>query len=396
MKMQRLDLLLVNQSTTYLFKSLCDRIAAAFPEKRIALLTGSFEQTENEPAYRVIQSVQLVRDSSWKRLTSWSLFSLRFLFLLIWGRPRFVLVTTNPPFCPWICGLVNIFLKRPYMLSVYDLYPDVLDRMGIVREKSLLYRLLNSLNRRSLRKASAVITLAEDMAAELQKHATEPTPRIRVIPNWADTRLYRPVAKSENPFVLEHQLEESFIVMYSGAFGATHDMDSMLKAASLVSDLPQVVFVLVGKGSQLSRIQESVARLNLPNVRLLPWQPIEMVSMSLAAADCHIVTLDGPYAGISFPSKFYTSIAVGSAILALAPAETDLAKIVKSEGIGKVVQPRDAKSMAEAIRDLNLNAEGTRHMQYRSRQLAEGYYDEATCTGQYIEILHDILNGKQN
>jgi glycosyltransferase involved in cell wall biosynthesis len=385
-------ILLVNQSTTYLFRSLCERLAEHFPGANVALLSGALEaEPEEVLPFSWIRSIQLIRHSSLGRFWTWSVFSLHFLFLVIFRRYDIVLVTTNPPFCPWLMGLINHVFRRPYIIMEYDIYPDVLARMGGLKEASIVYQMLCRLSATSLRRASAVVTLGEDMAGHLRKHCNDFEPDIRLIPNWADTEVYRPLSKAENPFVQEQRLEGKFVVMYSGAFGATHDMESMLKAASLLQDLPEVIFVLIGKGTRYAEIEQAIERQNLPNVRLLPWQPLAMAPLSLAAADCHIVTLDGPYAGISFPSKFYTSISVGAAILALAPTGSDLIEVVYRDKVGISVSPGDAVGMADAIRQMVSNPEETHTMQCQSRKLSKSLYDERQCTQQYADLIKGIL-----
>jgi len=316
------------------------------------------------------------------------------MYLILFRRWDLVVVTTNPPLCAWVMGLVSGMLKRPYLLIQYDVYPDVLSRMGGLRSESLLYRFLRRLSARSMRKADAVVTIAEDMAAHLRAHGRADAFPLHVIPNWADTSVYRPLPKQANRFAEDHDLKGKFVVMYSGAFGATHDMDSMLRAAQALADLPDVVLLLVGKGTRLREIEAEVQRSGADNVKLLPWQPLEEVPRSLAAADCHIVTLDAPYAGISFPSKFYTSISVGAAILAIAPEETTLSETVRKAGIGFVVPPGNPEKLADAIRQLHAHPQETLRMRQRSRQLAEEQYDECQCTGRYVDLMRKILHEK--
>lgn len=390
---QKRKILLTNQSTTYLFRSLCDRVAADFPDAEVSLLAGACElEKGQQPEFTHLRSIEFVRSPGWKRVWTWSVYTLHFIYLILSRRWDLVVVTTNPPLCAWAMGLLAGVFKRPYVLIQYDVYPDVLSRMGGLRSQSLLYRLLRRLSARSMCKASAVVTLAEDMAEHLRAHDKQAEFPLEIIPNWADTTIYRPLEKAENAFAQEHELTDKFVVMYSGAFGATHDMDSMLKAAQALADLPDVVILLVGKGTRLREIETEVRRRGATNVKLLPWQPLETVPLSLAAADCHIVTLDAPYAGISFPSKFYTSISVGAAILAIAPEATALSDTIKEADIGFVIPPGQPEKLAEAVRELHANPERTKSMRQNSRQLAVARYDETYCTGQYTELLKRILN----
>lgn len=357
-------------------------------------MAGSYEPNEHgEEILTVLKGPLLVRHPAWRRLLSWSAFTLKFIAIILRHRYKLVLVTTNPPFCPWVLGVVNFLLNRPYIYIVYDIYPDVLARMGSLSQASIVYRMFKWLNISAMRQASAVVTLGDDMVKHLERQCGSARPPIEVIASWADTTIYRPLNKNKNPFVAEHGLEDKFVVMYSGAFGATHDMDSILTAAESLKEYEDIVFVLIGKGTRFVETESKIVESRLPNVILLGWQPITVVPSSLAAADCHIVSLDALYSGISFPSKFYTSISVGAPILAVAETETDLSRIVLDEELGLTVQPGRPDELVEGILRLHRDPESAARMGARGRKLAEERYDEKVCTQRYLDLLERICYG---
>ena len=389
--LQNSKILLVNQSVDSLFNGLARAICEKLQSGEVVLLTGSFEEDGNAYVYKVVRSCELVRSPAWRRGVSWAAFTIRFLVHAILRRYDLLIVTTNPPLVPWVLGLMHWLVRSPYVLIEYDVYPDVLARMRVIRETGRVYRGLRWFNALAMQRAAAVVTLGYDMALRLQAHCEELVPEIVVVPNWADTEKFRPVAKNENPVAVAERLDEKFVVMYSGSFGATHDLRTLLEAAAALVDEPTFELVLVGKGTRLYEIENELALRRPPNVRLLPWQPVEKLPYSLAMADVHLVTLDAPYAGISFPSKFHTALAVGAAIIAVAPIETDLAHTVRGEHVGQVVRPRDPQGLADAIRKLMGNQEETEAMKLRSRQLAERRYDVRMGTDRYLEITGKVL-----
>ncbi|OPX22707.1 MAG: hypothetical protein B1H04_04640, partial [Planctomycetales bacterium 4484_123] len=105
-----------------------------------------------------------------------------------------------------------------------------------------------------------MITLGRHMAETLRRHLADwgDVP-LYVIDNWADTDFIRPLAKADNPFARRHGLVDKFVVSYSGAFGATHDMESIVAAAEALLDLPDVHFLLIGGGTRQREVSEVVA-----------------------------------------------------------------------------------------------------------------------------------------
>jgi colanic acid biosynthesis glycosyl transferase WcaI len=100
-----------------------------------------------------------------------------------------------------------------------------------------------------------------------------------VIPNWADGSAIRPL---EEPSRLrrERGWEDRFVVMHSGNIGLSQDLGTLLAAADLLRDEPDVLFAIVGKGAAKAGLQAEAAHRRLPNVEFLPYQPKE----DLAAA----------------------------------------------------------------------------------------------------------------
>ena len=79
-----------------------------------------------------------------------------------------------------------------------------------------------------------------------------------------------------------------------------------------------------------------VADKKLKNVLLLPYQKKEILPFSLGAADIGIVTLSEGAENISVPSKTYYTLAAGSAIIALASLESELALLIEKYNCGKL------------------------------------------------------------
>ena len=188
------------------------------------------------------------------------------------------------------------------------------------------------------------------MARTLRGHLRPEDPlNITVIPTWVDAEFIRPMNKAENPLIRRHGLEGRFVVMYCGNFGATHDLTSLIDAAELLLDCPDVFFVLIGGGTRVREVTASVAQRKLRNLALLPFQSSEHLPYWLAAADCAVVCLDEAFVGVSMPSKTYFAMAAGSALVAVSPPGTDLAAVVQAAGCGIHVPPRNAKALADAF-----------------------------------------------
>ncbi len=353
------------------------------------LLAGWVDAAAGEPlSFAWRRACPLVKSPHWRRLWTWVRFTSRAKLFLARRRRRPALIVTNPPLVMLAAPWFRRYLGLRYVLLVYDVYPDVLERMGAIRAGGLLARLWRRWSRRALLRAEGVITLGSHMAETLRGHLRPGDPvAIDVIPNWADTDFIRPRAKADNAFAREHGLADKFVVMYSGALGATHDIESIVSASERLADLSDVRLVIVGEGTRRRELEELVARKALPNLALLPLQPYAKLPLSLSSADCAIVCLDEGYQGVSVPSKTYQMMAAGAAILAVSPPDTELTDLVRDFGCGLALRPRDPAGLAEAVRRLHADRAELTRMKLAARRAAEERFSRPAAAATYAELL---------
>ena len=185
----------------------------------------------------------------------------------------------------------------------------------------LFHAPLRRLRNRALRAAETNVVLGKRMAEHLCKQGI-PQDRTRIIANWQDGVLVRPVAHSENRLRRAWGLEGKFVVGYSGNLGRVHELATLLDAMTLLqaqavmgsaaADVGvEVRFLFIGGGALERVLRDEIAARGLYNVVLLPYQSRNELSHSLSVADAHLVTLRPEFEGLIVPSKFYGIAAVG-------------------------------------------------------------------------------------
>ncbi len=312
-----------------------------------------------------------------RRLWSWMRFALVSFagVLRLPGQP-FLLVVTNPPFLPHVAWIAHKLRGNPYGLLVWDIYPDHVIKMGWIRTNGLVARLWNRVNARVMLDARVVITLGDRMreALERQLGRNAAELQIDVIPNWADTNLLRPMAKPENRFAMEHDQVDKVTVLYSGNMGITHGLETLVESAGMLRGDPRISFLLIGDGLGREQIEGKVVASGLSNVKLLPRQPWENLPHSLAAGDIAVVTQAPGSEHLSLPSKVYSLMAAGCAVVACTNGESDLAELVRTRKLGSVCAQGDAPAVAEAISHLASNEGFLAECRMRARNAAVEQY----------------------
>ena len=386
-------LILLNQSTGSLFHQLSAGLADRYPDGCV-LLTGNAGAahaiSESRVALEVHAAPSYDRRSRFRRVLSWLRYVLRTTrFVLTAREGDAILLVSNPPLVgPWV-WLLTHFRRVPYAVLVYDIHPDVLVGLGVLRERGIPARIWQSINRRVYRRAQAVITIGHRMATVIQKQVGEDYPKVAVVPPWVDVNVIRPLPRDQNPLAHTYVPEGALVVLYSGNFGASHDIDGILEAAHQLQEEPDIFFLLIGGGEKYPEAASYAERHGLTNLRVLPWQPEERVPFTLPLGDIALVALDEGMEDYMVPSKTFSYLAAGSAIVAITNEPSELTEILDQAPVGLRVPPRQPDTLASAIRTLAADKPRLAAMRAEARQLAEERYSREAGVAAFAHVLEE-------
>jgi len=303
-----------------------------------------------------------------------------------------VMALTTPPLIGLVALLVGRLRGMRVIMLVQDVYPDVAVALGTLNPESITTKAMDLLSRQVLARSDRIVVLSECMRERISsKIGGKRASRIDVIHNWADGIDIRPLSEGSNPFVDEHKLGNSFVVLFSGNMGRVNEFSTVLEAAVLLRDRADIVFLFVGDGAKAAEIDEFRHTHDLANVRLLPYQPRNQLRYSLAAGDALLVTLTEGLAGLSVPSKAYAIMAAGRPLLFVGDPKSDIARIIINYRCGAVIASGDNAGLAEVIADWSSNALLMKEFGTAARALFEERFDRRQAVSSYMETLRKCV-----
>jgi colanic acid biosynthesis glycosyl transferase WcaI len=298
-------------------------------------------------------------------------------------------LAVSPPLTLGGVGWIVARARRASLVfNIQDVYPDVAIDLGALTSPRVIAASYK-LELWSYHRADAVTVLSDDLRDNLvEKLGPAQADKIRVIPNFVDTELIRPMP-SENAYRAEHGLSGKRVVLYAGNVGMSQSLDLILHAARRLRDEhPDVVFVINGGGAALIGLRQAAGELD--NVRFVPTQPIERLPELLAAGDVHLVPLKRGLARASVPSKTYSILAAGRPLVASVDEGSEVARIVERAGAGVAVPPDDPDAFTDAVRRL-LEAPGeAAAMGLRGRAWVEGWASPAAVAESYESLFAEL------
>jgi glycosyltransferase involved in cell wall biosynthesis len=314
------------------------------------------------------------------------LFPLTLSLLLTSRRDAVYLYTTNPPFLGIVGAMVSMVRRHRYVLLLHDAYPEMAVWVGKIRAGGIIDRAWHRINRLTYRRARHTIVLCR-AAQELVCSTYGISPdRVHPIHNWADGTELKPKPKRESAFAAQHGLVEHFTVLYSGNLGLYYEFETILDAAEMLRGEP-FRLVFIGSGGRRKWLADQIERRNLGNTRLLPYQPRAVLPDSLAACDAALATIARGIEGISFPSKFYSSLAVGRPILVLAEEHSELRRIVEEHDVGRWFNVGHAGALARGILEMMRDPQGLERQGRNARALFERQFTREHSADLYARVL---------
>jgi glycosyltransferase involved in cell wall biosynthesis len=360
--------------------------------------SGYEDPSQRFPRYEQLDGVHIVRlpfSSFGKtnlraRLLGGGIFTTEALLLAAaLARIDRVLISTSPPMVGAAGIALQLARRAALSLWVMDINPDQIVATGRMSAGALPVRAFDWLNDRTLAQTRHVITLDAAMAARLQQKSSA-CPPPHVLPLWPVLAPPALDPAAGRAFRRAHGLEGKRVVMYSGNLSPLHPIDTVLEAAEALRDDPHLALVLIGGGSARDAIAEYAHKHRLHNLHMLPYQPLSTLHESLSAADVHLVSMGEPMVGIVHPSKIYSAMAVGRAVLALGPRRSHIAELVHTHRIGWHVEPGDHGAAVQALREItSVETSFLTQLGKRAHEAVAQHYDRAELIARFCAILED-------
>jgi colanic acid biosynthesis glycosyl transferase WcaI len=380
------------EATAHLLTELCEALASEYD---VTVVTGATPEARAGVTER--HGVRIVRVSSTsyerRQLSRRALNYVSYSFLatrrsLRGPAPDVVLCMTDPPFLGAAAYAIAKRFRAPLVVVSQDVFPEIAVQLGRL-ENPAVVGLLRGLVGFYLRHADRVVAIGETMRGRLEAKGAAPE-NVRVIPNWVDVDAIRPAPK-DNEWSRAHGVADKFVVMHSGNVGHAQDLDTLIRATTLLRDLDDLRVLIVGNGARRPELGALADRLEADKVEFLPYQPRENLSFSLSSADIHVVGLARGLSGFVVPSRLYGVLAAGRPVIVAADDSTETAAVVTEADCGIAIPPGRVDELAAVIRGAYEGKYDLEGMGRRARSYAEDAASRETAVGRYRAVLAEVV-----
>lgn len=344
------------------------RVLAAQPSYRSVGQVGEAPRSETLDGAQV-RRVPAIRERGprWRQLLNYCAFPVQVGGRLLASRDDDAVVcnTVPPVVLPAIVALASRLRGQSFVYQCMDLHPEI-GRLTGEFANPLVFRALRWIDTCSMRSAAAVVVLSEDMRRAVLARDPSLERNTVVINNFS------PRADEAGMAPLPPAPDGVVRVVFTGNLGRFQGLETIVGAMAHLGPQDRVQLVLMGDGRARQQIAEQVADLSLPpgsEVTLLPHGSPGEARALMRSAHVGVVSLIPDLVRYAYPSKTATYAEQGLPMLVVCEGDSELAEMIRSEGLGWHAEPGDAAGVAAALRKASMDV-ATGRWQERSDRVA--------------------------
>ena len=184
---------------------------------------------------------------------------------------------------------------------------------------------------------------------------------------------------------------DKFIITYCGNLGVPQNVEIMIDAAARLQKYKDIYFVIFGGGSREEYIKKYFAEKQLENMSIFPLQPLERSQFVYSVGDVGLVIGRSGTSKNGFPSKTWSIMAAGQAMIACFDLDSELSEFVREGNCGITIEPDSSEALENAIKKLYSDRENTKKMGIAARNYVINNFDRKAATGKIIKTAEDLV-----
>ena len=267
--------------------------------------------------------------------------------------------------------------RKKLVLYCLDLWPESLAAGGILKG-SPIFALFKRVSQKIYRCADKIAITSKSFSKYFAEnfgiHDTT------YMPQYAES-LFSDDACRKEP-------DEYIDLMFAGNVGVAQSVETIIHAAKLTEDVPNLRWHIVGEGTTLKDMVLLAEKFGLNRVIFHGRKPVEEMPRYYAMADAMLVTMKAdPVFSLTLPGKIQSYMAAGKPILAAADGET--LRVIEDADCGFACGSEDAERLAECVRAFvacDNKAQLGRN--------ASSYYQENFTKDKFMTTLEALLNAQ--
>ena len=302
---------------------------------------------------------------------------------LLLARGHYDLIyVSSPPLFTGGAALALSYLRRiPMIFEVRDLWPESAVALGELSNRRAI-ALSTKLEEACYRRAQKIVVVTQGIYQRLLERGL-PAEKLQIVTNGANVEMFQYDDQARQQLRRELGLEGRFVAVYAGIHGVAQGLESVVEAARLLQNEPEIHILLVGDGPKRAEVQALAQQYGLTNLTLLGEKPRDQMPAYLSAADVSLIPLRKLelFKG-ALPSKLFDAWACERPVLLSVDGEAR--RVLEAAGGGWFIEPGDPQALAGSLQKLKADPAACRRMGRAGREYTGQHYSRRALAEQLM------------
>lgn len=323
-------------------------------------------------------------------LTSiWLLISLIFRLPFI-SKFDAVIIGTNPPFIYHIVPFIRFFKRKTKIFMWgFDLYPEAII---ISRGKlfSLPGKFLKYIARFCYRKIDVIVDIGPCMRNIYRQY--NHSAKEETLPPWSfvePREILKPHYETRDKLFKNAKLT----LLYTGTIGNAHEFDNfLLLARELNKRKASVGFCFAGFGNRFDDLKLQINNEDT-NITFGGFVETDLeLEQRISSADIMLISLKDEWSGVSVPSKYFTAIATGKAVIFSGSKNSSLSIWTNKYNLGYQLSKENINEVADLLCKIANNPEMISKMKENAVEAYHNYFSKKIVCDSWSVLLKKTIN----
>ena len=306
------------------------------------------------------------------------------------GRYDAIIIGTNPPFAYLVVPFIKLFKRKTKILMWgFDLYPEAII---VSKGKSFSFygKILKNIAKFCYKKLDVIVDIGACMRNIYRQYdhlAIEET-----LPPWSfvepDKMLVPHIETRQRLFK-----NANLTLLYTGTIGNAHEFSSFLQLArELNKRNASVGFCFAGFGNRFEDLRSQINEKDT-NISFAGFVETDQeLEERLSSADVMLISLKNEWTGISVPSKYFSALAMGKAVLFSGSKESTLSTWTHKYNLGFQLQKDNIDKVANVLCDIANNHEMISKIKENSFKAYQDHFSKTIICDKRSLLLKKTIN----
>jgi len=297
-----------------------------------------------------------------------------------------VVTVYSPPLPLWQVGFwAKKRFGAKFVLNVQDIFPQNAIDLGVLRNPLLIW-LFEKMENSAYRKADVVTVHSRGNRDFLIEKKLVSPEKVKILYNWVDIKDCEDVGGFSG-FRKRLGLDGKFLFFFGGVIGPSQGLDLVIDAAKELTEIKEIVILLVGDGTEKAKLERKVKHYGLKNVIFHPFIPKDDYQLALKEIDVGLVCLTMKNRTPVVPGKMLHYMAAGVPVLAFLNKESDGHNIIKESGCGYSELSDNPQKAAVLMMKMYHEKENLKMMGEKGVEFAKRHFSRKACVDNLEKLL---------